>query len=92
MTSSGRSKNAVTNWNDAFGYTALDVKVASATDSYADDDKNSILYDLDPSFGAAFANWRRFFSGFVRSSREQRSSRPQPYGMAQDKVSRLLRL
>lgn len=54
----GALENAVTNWNEAFGFPALDIKVATADDSYADDDKNYILYDLDPSFGAAFANWR----------------------------------
>jgi hypothetical protein len=54
----GALKNAVTNWNAVFGYQVLDVDIAKPTDSYADDDKNYVLYDLDPSFGAAFANWR----------------------------------
>ena len=54
----GALENAVKNWNEVFGYTAFDVSVATPKDSYADDDKNYILYDLDPSFGAAFANWR----------------------------------
>jgi hypothetical protein len=54
----GALENAVKNWNDVFGFQAFDVSVATAKDSYADDDKNYILYDLDPSFGAAFANWR----------------------------------
>ena len=54
----GALKNAVTNWNAVFGYQVFDVDVAKPTDSYADDDKNYVLYDLDPSFGAAFANWR----------------------------------
>ena len=54
----GALKNAVLNWNDVFGYQVFDVDVAKPSDSYADDDKNYVLYDLDPSFGAAFANWR----------------------------------
>lgn len=54
----GAIAKGVTNWNSVFGYEALKVKKGTADDSYADDDTNYILVDLDPSFGAAFANWR----------------------------------
>lgn len=48
----------VTNWNAVFGFEAFKVRKATADDSYADDDTNMILFDTDPSYGAAFANWR----------------------------------
>ncbi|MFO0579072.1 MAG: zinc-dependent metalloprotease [Polyangia bacterium] len=54
----GAIAKGVTNWNSVFGYDALKVRKATKDDSYADDDTNMILVDLDPSFGAAFANWR----------------------------------
>jgi hypothetical protein len=54
----GALKTAVENWNQVFGFTALQASVASPTDSYGDDDTNYVIWDEDPSFGAAFANWR----------------------------------
>jgi len=48
----------VTNWNTVFGYDALKVRKGTKDDSFADDDTNMIIVDTDPSFGAAFANWR----------------------------------
>ncbi|MCC6807734.1 MAG: zinc-dependent metalloprotease [Deltaproteobacteria bacterium] len=51
-------KNGVLRWNDAFGFEALRVEIASADESYADDDVNYLIFDKDPSYGAAFANWR----------------------------------
>lgn len=54
----GALKTAITNWNDVFGYTALTADVADASQSFGDDDTNYVLWDEDPSFGAAFANWR----------------------------------
>ncbi|MDB4966614.1 MAG: hypothetical protein JWN44_2303 [Myxococcales bacterium] len=55
----GAIKKGVTNWNEVFGFKALEVEVATANDSYADDDTNYIIFDGDPTFGAAFANWRQ---------------------------------
>lgn len=54
----GALAKGVTNWNAAFGFDALKVRKGTKDDSFADDDTNYILVDLDPSFGAAFANWR----------------------------------
>ena len=54
----GAIAKGVTNWNTVFGYEALKVRKGTADDSWADDDTNYILVDLDPSYGAAFANWR----------------------------------
>ena len=51
-------KAAITNWNSVFGYTVLTADVADASQSFGDDDTNYVLWDEDPSFGAAFANWR----------------------------------
>src|SRR4051812_32466399 len=54
----GALKAAVENWNAVLGYKAFEASVAKATDSYGDDDTNYVLWDEDPSYGAAFANWR----------------------------------
>ena len=54
----GAIKAAVENWNGAFGFKVLEAKIGNANDSYGDDTKNMILWDLDPSNGYAFANWR----------------------------------
>ena len=48
----------VENWNQAFGFDVFEVEVAAAGDSFADDAKNFIIVDPDPSVGFAFANWR----------------------------------
>ena len=54
----GALKASIENWNQAFGFTVFQASLASATNAYGDDDTNYILWDEDPSFGAAFANWR----------------------------------
>ena len=54
----GALKAAIENWNAVFGYTVFQASVASPNDSYGDDDTNYVIWDEDPSFGAAFANWR----------------------------------
>lgn len=54
----GAIKAGIENWNDAFGFRALEAQLAAKGDSFADDDKNYLIFDQDPSFGAAFANWR----------------------------------
>ena len=54
----GSLKNAIENWNTVFGYKVFEASMATASDSYGDDDTNYVLWDEDPSYGAAFANWR----------------------------------
>lgn len=54
----GALKNAILAWNGVFGFQVLDVATATGKDSYGDDDTNYVLWDEDPTFGAAFANWR----------------------------------
>lgn len=54
----GAISKGVTGWNSVFGFEALKVRKATKDDNYAQDDKNFIIVDTDPSFGAAFANWR----------------------------------
>lgn len=54
----GALTKAIENWNQVFGFQVLQAGMATASDSYGDDDTNYVLWDEDPSFGAAFANWR----------------------------------
>jgi hypothetical protein len=54
----GAMAKGVTGWNSVFGYDALKVRKGTKDDSFADDDTNMIIVDTDPSYGAAFANWR----------------------------------
>ncbi|MFN2548848.1 MAG: zinc-dependent metalloprotease, partial [Myxococcales bacterium] len=54
----GALKAGIENWNAVFGFKVFEAAVATANDSYGDDDTNYVIWDEDPSFGAAFANWR----------------------------------
>jgi hypothetical protein len=54
----GVVKAGVEGWNAAFGYQALTTRMATPDDSFAQDDKNFIILDRDPSLGYAFANMR----------------------------------
>ncbi|HEX9577919.1 MAG TPA: zinc-dependent metalloprotease, partial [Myxococcales bacterium] len=54
----GALKNAIVGWNEVFGFRVLEAAVATPNDSFGDDDTNYVLWDEDPSYGAAFANWR----------------------------------
>jgi hypothetical protein len=54
----GALKAGIEGWNQVFGFTVLQAAVATPNDSFGDDDTNYVLWDEDPSFGAAFANWR----------------------------------
>ncbi len=51
-------KKGVENWNAAFGFPVFKAEVATADESFADDDVNMIIWDNDPTFGAAFTDWR----------------------------------
>jgi len=54
----GAIKAGIENWNAVFGFKVFEASVATPQDSYADDDKNYFIYDGDPTYGYAFANWR----------------------------------
>ncbi|MBZ4400856.1 zinc-dependent metalloprotease [Myxococcus sp. MISCRS1] len=54
----GAVKKGVESWNQAFGFTVFTVRMAEPGESFGDDDKNFILFDPDPSYETAFANWR----------------------------------
>ena len=54
----GALKAGIENWNEVFGFKAFEASVASANQSFADDDVNYLIYDEDPSNGFAFADWR----------------------------------
>jgi hypothetical protein len=51
-------KAGVESWNEAFGFTALQAELASPDDSFADDSKNYLIYDVNPAVEFAFADWR----------------------------------
>lgn len=51
-------KHGIEDWNQVFGFKVFEASVATPDESYADDDKNYLIWDADPSYGAAFANWR----------------------------------
>lgn len=54
----GAVRRGVETWNQALGFTAFRARVATASESFGQDDKNYIIFDPDPSLGYAFANWR----------------------------------
>jgi hypothetical protein len=54
----GAIEKGVETWNTVFGFQAMVAKVAAPEDSFADDDKNYLIFDADPTYGYAFANWR----------------------------------
>jgi hypothetical protein len=54
----GALKAGIESWNTAFGFPVVAADLATADDSPADDDKNYFIYDINPSIGSAFANWR----------------------------------
>jgi hypothetical protein len=51
-------KAGIESWNTAFGFPALEARMADADDSFADDDKNYFVWDVNPTVGFAFADWR----------------------------------
>ncbi|MCP3061435.1 zinc-dependent metalloprotease [Myxococcus sp. K38C18041901] len=54
----GAVKKGVEQWNQAFGFTVFTARLAEPGESFGDDDKNFILFDPDPSYSGAFADWR----------------------------------
>lgn len=54
----GAVKRGIEGWNASFGFPVFRARVATASESFGQDDKNYIIFDPDPSLGFAFANWR----------------------------------
>jgi hypothetical protein len=54
----GAARAGVETWNEAFGFPALQTRMANPQDSFAEDDKNFLIFDRDPSIGYAFASSR----------------------------------
>jgi hypothetical protein len=54
----GAVKAGVENWNQAFGFKAVEAVVARPGDSFAEDDKSYIILDRDPTLEYAFADLR----------------------------------
>jgi hypothetical protein len=54
----GAIKAGIESWNTAFGFRALTAELADPKDSFADDDKNYLIYDVNPAVNFAFADLR----------------------------------
>ncbi|MFP2905664.1 zinc-dependent metalloprotease [Pyxidicoccus sp. 3LFB2] len=54
----GAVKRGVESWNAAFGFPVFTTRLATPGESFADDDKNFVLLDPDPSYAFAFASTR----------------------------------
>jgi hypothetical protein len=54
----GALKAGIESWNQAFGFTALQVELTDDDHAFADDSKNVVLYDSNPTIGFAFADMR----------------------------------
>jgi hypothetical protein len=54
----GAVKTGIESWNHAFGFPALEARLAEEGESHGDDDVNYFIFDSDQSFPAAFADWR----------------------------------
>jgi hypothetical protein len=51
----GAVRGGIETWNDAFGFPVLKTRMSTPDDDFADDDKNFLIFDRDPSIGYAFA-------------------------------------
>ncbi|MFP2903649.1 zinc-dependent metalloprotease [Pyxidicoccus sp. 3LFB2] len=54
----GAVKRGIEGWNPVFGFKVLEAVVAEDTSSFADDEKNTLLFDTDESIPFAFADSR----------------------------------
>ncbi|MCP3165614.1 zinc-dependent metalloprotease [Myxococcus qinghaiensis] len=54
----GAVKRGVEHWNAAFGFPVFTTRMAMPGESFADDDKNFVILDPDPSYNLAYANTR----------------------------------
>jgi hypothetical protein len=48
----------IENWNQAFGFRALEARVARPGEQFGQDDKNFLIFDPSPELSFAFADWR----------------------------------
>jgi len=54
----GAIKKGIENWNQVFGFKAVEAVVGTDNVDPGDDDVNFIYVDVNPSVGFAFADWR----------------------------------
>jgi hypothetical protein len=54
----GAVKTGIESWNTAFGFEALRAKLGTDADAFAEDDRNVLIWDVNPQVGGAFADFR----------------------------------
>ncbi|MCP3139714.1 zinc-dependent metalloprotease [Pyxidicoccus xibeiensis] len=54
----GAVKRGIEGWNAAFGFKALEAVVADDLSGFAEDDKNTLIFDPHETYPSAFADWR----------------------------------
>jgi hypothetical protein len=54
----GAIERGIESWNDAFGFPALEARLARPDESPGDDDVNYFIFDADRATSSAFADWR----------------------------------
>ncbi|HEY0710852.1 MAG TPA: zinc-dependent metalloprotease, partial [Polyangia bacterium] len=54
----GAIKAGIESWNAAFGFEALRAEVAESATAFGDDDSNHLIWDVNPTVGFAFADFR----------------------------------
>jgi hypothetical protein len=52
------AKAGIESWNEAFGFSAVEARLADPGESFGDDDVNHFIFDTSRSFTGAFANVR----------------------------------
>jgi hypothetical protein len=54
----GAVRKGIESWNAAFGFKVLETRIAAAGDSFADEEKNFVTFDPDPTAQFALATFR----------------------------------
>jgi hypothetical protein len=54
----GALKRGIEGWNQVFGYPVFEAHVGDSALSFADDDKNVVIFDTDEEMPFAMADWR----------------------------------
>jgi hypothetical protein len=54
----GAVKRGIEDWNAVFGFKVLEAVVSDDASAFADDEKNTLIFDTDESIPFAFADWR----------------------------------
>jgi hypothetical protein len=54
----GAAKAGIESWNEAFGFPAVEARLADPGESFGDDDVNYFIFDTSRSYTGAFANMR----------------------------------